>query len=142
MRLAAGKQPAGRNIVEEGDPFYCGRLKMSAKFELGKLDGRAFRQLNGVDAACVRVSLNGEDRGTLRWKPYIVDVSEGLRAGENVLELELSTTLVNAFGPNRLTGAKDELRISPWQFVDMGRFTSEYQLFRYGILGAAILVVY
>jgi len=62
-----------------------------------------------------------------------------LQAGENKLELELSTNLVNAFGPNRCSGVKNEIGVVPAHFVEMDRFTEDYQLFRFGIIAAALI---
>lgn len=42
-----------------------------------------------------KVSLNGEEVGVQLWSPYIFDVTESLKEGENILVIEVTNTLAN-----------------------------------------------
>lgn len=149
---AAFKAPSGKNLTGEGFPFYCGRVCLKTNFNfnpphLNPLpvgerygEGKVFLQLNGLKAACARVRINGKDCGTLRWEPFVVDISKAARSGKNYLEIELATTLVNAFGPNRRAGIKEEDGVGPESFSQMERFTEESQLFDFGLESAAVYI--
>ena len=54
------------------------------------------------------------------------------------MTIEMATTLVNAFGPNRMAGIKDSQWVGPQEFQDMSRFTNQYQLFDFGLESAAV----
>lgn len=137
--VAAPSNPEGKCIEMEGYPFYCGKMEMKASFDLADVpEGKVFIRLNSVEASCIHVKLNGQDLGTLRWMPFVIEASKALKKGKNELELVLVTNLVNAFGPNRRATIKEEDGIGPGSFIDMNGFTSQYQLFRFGVLGAAV----
>ena len=111
----------------------------SARFELAeRASGRTYLKLNEASMANARVKLNGTDIGILRWKPYILDISDVVKQGMNKLEIETSTTLVNAFGPNRHSGIKEVKGIGPHTFPEMSRFSEEYELFDNGFKGVGI----
>ncbi|MCX5642481.1 MAG: glycosyl hydrolase [Candidatus Omnitrophica bacterium] len=149
--ITAFKSPSGKDLTREGFPFYCGRIRFEADFNFnnfarlnsfpdGKRQGerRTILELNGVKAACAVVRLNGKNCGLLRWSPYILDISGKIKPGVNRLEIELSSTLVNAFGPNRTAGLKEENYVGPVSFVQMDRFSEEYQFFSFGMESAAL----
>lgn len=140
--IAPFKQPSGRNLTEEGFPFYSGRIRLQATFAMEKeAQERVFLQMNDVSAACVRVRVNGQECGTLRWEPFLLDISTAVKSGENTLEIEAATTLVNAFGPNRRAKIKEEAYVSSHSFCDMARFKEGYELFAFGIESAKIMIM-
>ncbi len=137
--LAEFRQPAGRNLTQEGFPFYCGRVALTANFDLAdKTEERVLLKLVGINAASARVEVNGQYRGALRWAPFVIDISEAVRQGANTLKVELATTLVNAFGPNRMAGIKEETGIGPGSFCDMSRFKESHEFFDFGLTAASI----
>ncbi|OPZ93781.1 MAG: hypothetical protein BWY73_00130 [candidate division TA06 bacterium ADurb.Bin417] len=139
-RVFRYRTPAGRNLAVEGYPFYSGRLTYRADFcWRGRYGGGAWLKLNGVSwLASIRVRVNGRDCATRRWAPWLVDISAALQPGENHLELDTAVTLVNAFGPNRQAGIKQDTGIGPRTFVLGDRFTRDYQLFEFGLENAVI----
>ena len=139
--LTAFRKPSGKNLTDEGFPFYCGRVVLKADFRFGgPKRGKVILRLNGFYAAGASVSVNGRRCGTLRWEPFALDVSQVVRTGRNVLEIEMATTLVNAFGPNRRSGVKDEDGIGPNSFMEMARFREGYELFDFGLGSAGVYV--
>jgi hypothetical protein len=135
-------RPTGRNLTREGFPFYSGRIRLSSRFGLpDEGHGRVMLALNNAFAASVTVRLNGTECGTLRWPPYMIDVTDAASTGENRLEVEIATTLVNAFGPNRTSKVKDVLWLAPQSFITMSEITESYQLFDFGLESASVFVV-
>jgi hypothetical protein len=130
--IKAFETPAGKNLTAEGFPFYAGKIALRAGFtaESGK---KTFIRLNDAEMASARVKVNGEDCGILTWKPFIVDISSAVKPGENRIEIEMATTLVNCFGPNRFSNVKEERGIGPGTFIHMGKFQKEYEFFDFGL---------
>ncbi|MHB1001201.1 MAG: glycosyl hydrolase family 2 protein [Armatimonadota bacterium] len=124
--------PTCQNLTENGFPFYCGQVKYTGSFNLSN-GGNAFIRLNGVSAACADVTVNGKRCGTTRWEPMLIDISDACRAGENTIEIRMATTLVNAFGPNRISGIKESPYVGPTSFIDFANFKSGYELFDFGL---------
>ena len=128
-----------KNLTTDGFPFYCGRIRCKSGFDLPiKPSGRLMLGLNGASMASATVRINGTDCGTLRWKPYVLDITGAVRQGHNTVEIEMSTTLVNAFGPNRRTGIKENRGIGPLLFIEMDRHQRNYELFDFGF-GSAVV---
>jgi hypothetical protein len=69
-----------------------------------------------------------------------VDVSEGLHAGENEIEIELVGTLRNLLGPHHLNGG-DLVWTGPDQFRDKERWTDDYILVPFGFDGVRLKVL-
>lgn len=135
-------KPMGKNLTNEGLPFYGGRALLSARFDLAeKPSGRLYLKLNRAQVASAVVRVNGVKCGTLRWKPFAVEVTGAVKQGSNLLEIDVATTLVNAFGPNRRAGVKEETGIGPRSFVDMARFKDSLELFDFGIESASLFAV-
>ena len=55
-------------------------------------------------AAVAHVRVNGKEMGAVAWQPHVVDISKGLRAGKNTIEIELVGTLRNLLGPHHRKG--------------------------------------
>jgi hypothetical protein len=66
-----------------------------------------------------------------------VDVTEGVRPGENTVEIELVGTLRNLLGPHHLVGG-DLAWTGPEQFRDKSRWTDDYILAPFGFDGVTL----
>jgi hypothetical protein len=88
--------------------------------------------------ASALVKVNGQECGALRWQPFVVDISDAANIGKNKIEIEMATTLVNAFGPSRMAGIKDSHWVGPQEFVNMNAFKDNYELFGFGLESIAL----
>jgi hypothetical protein len=79
-----------------------------------------------------RVRLNGKDLGAHAWQPYRWDVTSALKAGQNDLEIEVSTTL-----PGRGPGAPPPTAAPP---AAGGRGRGGAPVTRSGLLGPVKLL--
>ena len=86
----------------EGYPFYAGEfvLARSFTFEGKAKDKRYFLNLGGVEAAVIKVSLNGKEVGKVAWSPWQIEITDELRKGKNDITLTLVNTLRNLLGPH------------------------------------------
>jgi hypothetical protein len=85
------------NINAAGrDPAFSGRLRYTARFELGDdLPERLATDLGSVGQTA-RMRLNGIDLGIRVCPPYRFDLTRAIKKGDNVMEIVVSNTLANA----------------------------------------------
>jgi hypothetical protein len=90
--------------VARGLEAYSGGLRYIRHFRLDSLPGtKAWLDLGRVRGTA-EVWLNGKLIGSRLWSPYRLEISGGLRAGDNVLEVRIDNTLapyLHAVGPTR-----------------------------------------
>jgi len=84
---------------EEGIKYYSGTATYRTTFRLGtealkRSSTRWYLDLGRV-AVMAEVRLNGKDLGILWKPPYRVDVTEGLKPGENAIELKIVNLWIN-----------------------------------------------
>jgi len=126
----------------QGYPYYGGSITYSQKIEIGKPKSeKIFLSLEDYSAAFIRVLVNGKEAGFIPWKYYKLDITDFLKDGENVIELELVGSLRNIFGPLH----HRERRIP---FVSANSFrpneyeyTDDYVIYPYGIFSPVKLEV-
>ena len=87
-------------LVNSGYVFFAGSVVLTREFELpaALADRPAQLCFEGFNACVAKVSLNGVEQGRCAWYPYSLPVGN-LRAGVNVLSVELTNTLRNYLGP-------------------------------------------
>ena len=87
--------------------YFAGSAEYRRRFDVPSeriSDGVIHRLDLGDVRVLAQVTLNGRDLGTLWHAPYDVDVSDVLAAGENILEIRVTTTWANRLiGDERLT---------------------------------------
>ena len=125
------------DLTAETLPFFAGRATLRQTVRLPPFDGRVVLEVDGLRAAVAHVDVNRQRQGTVAWQPHRVDVTEGLRPGENVIEIELVGTLRNLLGPHHLAGG-DGTWTGPTEFRDRSRWTDDYILVPFGIDGATL----
>ena len=132
-------EPSAKNITDDGYPFYAGKLQVEANTELHITGSRVYMRL--CDAACcdVAVHINGAKLDQRYMKPYIFDVTDYVREGENHIALCLAGTLYNLLGPNWRDDIPETKYVSPRTFDDMSRYTEEYHFIPFGIGGIEII---
>ena len=86
---------------------FSGGIIYRQKFELSAEEVQSRPQLDlGSLCASARVTLNGAEAGTLVTAPWQLDISDQVREGENLLEIEVRNTLSNHYRtiPTRYRG--------------------------------------
>jgi alpha-L-rhamnosidase len=117
---------------EAGIKYYSGTAIYRKTFDLTSLPRKDTRvlldlgELHEVGA----VRLNGHDLGVIWTKPPRVDITNALRATENVLEI----TVVNLW-PNRQIGDADLPKESQFTETNVHKFSSHSPLLPSGLLG-------
>jgi hypothetical protein len=104
-----GKEICGplKTWAEYGEPGYCGTVRYRKEFNVPRSFAGAKQELHldlGEVKYSAQVRLNGKDLGALAWRPFRWPVSDAIRAGSNLLEIEITNTAANelAGSPERL----------------------------------------
>jgi len=81
---------------ERGIKYYSGIARYTQTFSMAQIenDGRYFIDL-GVVRDIARVKLNGQNIGVVWSAPWKIEVSEAIREGENLLEIEVANRWIN-----------------------------------------------
>jgi hypothetical protein len=140
--IAAAGQPGSLpiDLTQHGFPFFAGRASLRQSLTLVAKPAKAVLQIEGLRAAVAHVRVNGKDMGAVAWQPHVVDISKGLRAGKNTIEIELVGTLRNLLGPHHRKGG-DLAGTGPGQFRDKSHWTDDYILVPFGFEQATIKVI-
>lgn len=143
----AGKELSGplKTWAEYGEPGYCGTVRYTKEFNVppgfAKTKQKLYLDLGDVKYSA-RVRLNGKDLGALAWRPFRWPVGGAIRAGTNVLEIEITNTAANelAGNPERLA----ELEKKGWlKNSYVKRYLSfDKEMVPSGLLGPVRMVCY
>ena len=126
------------NMTNHGYPFYAGELRYRASIACSETEKPVYLEITEVNCACASLTVNGQNVGTKLWYPFIYDVSDYIKQGENDIEIVISSTLFNVLGPNRYTGIQDLEFVGPSTFISHGKFTNKRELMPFGV-GKAFL---
>jgi len=126
------------DLTAQGLPFFAGRATLRQIVKLPPLGRRAVLEIHDLHAAVAHVRVNGQHMGAIAWPPHRVDVTGGLRPGENVIEIELVGTLRNLLGPHHLAGG-DLSWTGPGEFRDKSRWTDDTILVPFGFDGVTLI---
>jgi len=126
------------NWVDQGYAFYCGNMRYLKHLDIPAKKGSNYTlRLIDPRGTLFKVSLNGRFVGAIWKQPWELDLTKFVRKKDNVLEVEVCSSLRNTFGPlhHRLG---DKLPwTGPGEFVDEKNWTDQYQFAPYGLLGGA-----
>ena len=128
------------DLTAQGLAFFAGRATLRQTVTLPAFGDRAVLEIQNLRAAVAHVRVNGGHAGTVAWPPHCVEISEGLKAGENVVEIELVGTLRNLLGPHHRAGG-DLAWTGPNDFRDKSRWTDDYTLVPFGFGGVTLRIL-
>lgn len=90
------------DLVAQGYPFFAGRAILNQRVTIAapRPGERVFFEMERHDAIVTKVRLNGYACGDIAWHPYRADLTDHVQEGENLLEIELVSSLRNLLGPH------------------------------------------
>jgi hypothetical protein len=127
------------DLTSQGLAFFAGRATLRQQVTLPP-GGRVMLEMHSLRAALAHVCVNGQAQGTAAWPPHCVDITDGVRAGENVIEIELVGTLRNLLGPHHRAGG-DMHRTAPKDFRDKSGWTNDVILVPFGFDGVTLRIL-
>jgi len=137
-RVQAGHDREGLalDLTAQGLAFFAGRAILRQKVNRPP-GGRAVLEIHNLRAAVANVRANGQPQGVMAWPPHRLDITSGLRPGENEIEIELVSTLRNLLGPHHRAGG-DTHWTGPKEFRDKNCWTDDFILVPFGFDGVTI----
>jgi hypothetical protein len=123
--------------ADEGIKYYSGKATYTNRFEFEPAPGKRYwLQLNNVvDAGIAAVKLNGEDLGITWTKPFRLEMTDTLKAGQNQLEI----TLVNTW-QNRLIGDRGKEQQERFTKTNI-KIREDWKLRPSGLIGPVEILV-
>lgn len=129
------------NIAVQGYPFFTGKMTLEKKFTLTKdeLSNRSI-EFSRLGTVVTKAEVNGKDLGSMLWAPYLFDLSDVLKEGENTVRIELTSCFRNLLGPLHLGG--ESFTVSPGSFLNSSKiyhkgvhpgWRDTYSFLEYGI---------
>ncbi len=89
------------HMEQQGYPFFCGTMVLSKNFCFSGW-GRYQLVLKKQGFNVIKVNINHGEEKTLLWGDKILDITDQLKKGENILQLTLRNNLRNLMGPHHL----------------------------------------
>lgn len=83
----------------QGWPFYAQDMIYTQTFNISVLEPYYEVQLRKWNGTVAEVIVNGKPAGIIGFKPYTLDISQWIRAGENCIEVKVVGSNKNLFGP-------------------------------------------
>lgn len=140
FKIAAPGRIGTGSWKEQGMPFYAGDIAYIQKFELDDLSKHYAISLDEWAGAVSEVRVNGRSAGLVIAEPNLLDVTRFLRKGSNTIEIRVTGTNKNLFGPFHTPN--DKGIVGPWNFMSQpvgqpaGR---EYRQEDYGLTKFSLL---
>ena len=103
------------SIIPQGYPFFSGNmtLKNTVTLSADELKNRSIL-FEKRCAVITKIKVNGKQAGRILWQPYEISLQGLLKEGENVIEVELVSSLRNLLGPHHLH--EDSFGVGPGSF--------------------------
>lgn len=120
------------DLVNQGFPFFAGRIVFRRTVRIDKSDKRVELAFDQKAYHSAEVRVNGTTAGKILWKPYSIDITTLLRPGTNTIEIEITNSLRNLFGPHH-SGFDKYLLMGPNQFEPENITTSDYLFVPFGL---------
>ena len=136
--IDAPYMPSNNDLTKEGYPFYAGRAIFTFNCMCDKDCIKTFK-ITQPNFASAMIKVNGKKTDVIYCEPYMFDAE--LKAGENIIEIEVSTTLYNLMGPNWNVNMPEAEFTGPNQFVDKNSFSRKLTLLPFGFEGIASISI-
>jgi hypothetical protein len=131
------------NWVAQGYAFYAGSMVYRKKIEIQPREkGGVMLRLDNPRGTLFKIRVNGKELPILAFQPWEADISGFVKSGENLVEIEVVSSLRNTFGPLHNRDGDNMPWNGPEEFVDDGRWTDSYEFAPYGLLGGAEIVFF
>jgi len=127
--------------TDQGYPFYSGRMIYKCDVNLADENQKLVLRLLRPSGTLFKVRVNSEEVGRILWRPYELNLSPFIKKGTNALEIEVVSSLQNTWGPLHNIEGDDFMWVGPNAFENDAELREEINLFDYGLLGGAELVI-
>ncbi len=118
---------------EQGQPYYSWDVSYAKNYRIDDTSARYALQPGKWNGTLAEVYVNNDKAGIIAYKPYYFDLSPYLKEGNNKIEVRITGSLKNLFGPHYST---DTGIAGPWHWNGVHRQDpgSDYNLIDYGLM--------
>ncbi|MEM3658121.1 MAG: glycosyl hydrolase [Candidatus Hadarchaeum sp.] len=128
--------------VNQGYPFYSGVMRYKSKFILNHDHwDQVLLRLPNAKGTLFLIHVNQSSPIPICWSPLEADITRLIKTGENVLEIDVVSSLRNTLGPLHHRFIDDLIFIRPKTFMDEDNWTKEYKFTPYGLINGAEIVL-
>ncbi|MEM2936666.1 MAG: hypothetical protein QW231_05780, partial [Candidatus Bathyarchaeia archaeon] len=120
------------NLVYQGYPFFAGTISLTQEVEIPKPRGRAVLEIEGLNTVVATVLVNGKKAGHIFIRPHEIEITNLLKEGANIIEIQLTNSLRNLLGPHHHR-AGEPIFVGPETFSDELNWTEAYQFVPLGL---------
>lgn len=121
-----------KNLSDSGYPFYAGQAKYCFSYRSDVQQKRTFK-ISNPHFASAQIFVNGKKCDILYSQPYIFEA--GMKCGENIIEIIISSTLYNLMGPNWNKDFPESVFVGPMQFIQNTKYTDRLSFLPFGLDG-------
>jgi len=98
--LDEDKNSVSGEITSNGMIFYCGTVSLKKTFTIEcSLNKHVQLKIDDFHGCVAQINVNGINCSDMYKPPYIIDITDAVKDGENVLEILLTNTLRPILGP-------------------------------------------
>lgn len=126
--------------IRQGYPFYSGKMVYKAKVEMHR-GHQALLRLLRPSGTLYKVRMNGTEVGEILWRPWEILLPPPNKTGLAELEIEVVSSLQNTWGPLHDKEGDDNQWAGPRAFENEDMLREEMNLFNYGLLGGAEILI-
>ena len=101
---------------------------------------KVFLEIDGLEAITAKVRVNGKDAGPIAFHPHGIEITDLVKDGPDVLEIELTNSNRNLLGPHH-SDTREPLSVGPGTFKSE-IFKTHYNFIPFGITGGVKVVYY
>ncbi len=96
------------DLVDQGYPFYAGTFILKNSFDISQKDKakKYYISFPSFEAIVVKVKINDTEYEPLIYSPWEIDITGAVKEGSNNVEIQLTNSLRNLFGPHHHTGGE------------------------------------
>ena len=117
--------------TQQGYPFYAGQMEYSTNFTWQGTETQAVLELIDLKAPIATVYINGKRCGPVALPPYELRITQGIRSGENHLQIVVTNSLRNLLDP--LHHREVRFIAGPETFSDPTNWQNAYNLVAQGL---------
>lgn len=130
------------NWVNQGYPFYSGIMRYKSKFLLDHEHwDQVLLRFPNAKGTLFLIHVNQNGHIPICWSPLEADITEFVKNGENVIEIDVVSSLRNTFGPLHHRLVDNLTFIRPRTFMDEDNWSNEYKFTPYGLISGAEIVL-
>jgi hypothetical protein len=108
------------NLMQQGIPFFAGRVRYETEITLAQVPERGIRfVLDRLPGVVAEVEVNDQQVGLMTWHPLTVMATDALRPGTNRIGVTLFHSLRNLLGPHHHP-AGEPVYVTPESFRPTG----------------------